>query len=149
MNGEMISERELDRLCWLLVSTRNRFHPPDETANECIEVTEDSETEMTDEGRGYERGYHAGMFIARDTHILNLYEYGINVLERANRYIHINRKHGIEFRKEDEPDFYSPVERGAETKAKKNEEDEDLRPDKIEEISWDDPYVPESVELEE
>lgn len=97
-----LSERQLDQMCWKLVSSRNRFYPPDETANECVEALDD--TDGTQQAK--EHGYHAGMFIAYDDAIDMLYLQGVNVLGRANRHTRIHRNAGNEFRPESEPNYY-------------------------------------------
>lgn len=157
MSLETLDEEAMDRLCWLLVSTRNRFYPPDETAEECIEsMVEDANSpekpdcysEPDPRTCGNEHGYHNGMFVSRNMFMEQLYGYGINVLGRANRYTYLNRKHGMEFRTGDEPDYYRAVEHGAEVKALRNRESEAFMPDEIETLSWRDPYVPKGADNE-
>lgn len=142
MTIDKLDERALDRLCWLLVSTRNRFYPPDETAEECIEHFE----EESDETRGHEHGYHAGMFTARNMFMEQLYGYGINVLARANRYTHSNRLHGMEFRLDGEPDYYRAVDGGAELTALRWRDSDLMHPNEIENIEWPAPYTPRGAE---
>lgn len=112
-----IGEREIDRLCWIILSTRNRFHPIKETAEECIDHMEESDSdviEVTERSRGHEIGYHAGMFVAYDEIVNQLSMYGIDVVSRANRYLDMNRAEGIELRTEDQPDYFEPVQSGSE-----------------------------------
>jgi hypothetical protein len=137
MTFDNLDDRDMDRLCWLLVSTRNRFYRPDETAEECIEALEIEDDD--ERAKGNEHGYHRGMFISRNMFMEQLYGYGINVLARANRYTHLNRTHDMEFRLDDEPDFYRAVEGGAEVKAITSPLYDEIE---IESLSWDDPYVP-------
>lgn len=160
-----MTDRELDRMCWLLVSWRNRFAPPDETAEECIGSIDDlvdSEFEESKEktisndeairlagikvgGRvGHEHGYHEGMFIAHNEMMEQLYGYGINVMGRANRYTKVNREHDMEFRLTDEPNYYHAVERGAEVKVMQNPMWEDIE---IESLGPA-PYVPRGADSE-
>lgn len=115
--GYTISENELDRFCWLLVSWRNRFAPPDETADECIEHFENSDNEdieVTENTRGQEHGYHEASFVVTDEIMEQLYAYGINVMGRANRYVKINREHDMELRLPSKPNYYLAQENGAE-----------------------------------
>ena len=119
MSVSKLNDRELDRLCWLIVGTRNRFYPPDETAEVCIKNDEDDAEdndmfEVTERSRGEEYGYHRGIFTSRNMLMEQLYGYGINVLGRANRYTKANRDYGMEFRLEEEPEYYLAVEEGAE-----------------------------------
>lgn len=138
-----MNERELDRYCWLLVSWRNRFSLPDETAEECIESFEkDDEVAIDERGRGEEYGYHRGMFIAHNEMMEQLYGYGINVIGRANRYTKVNREYDMEFRLGSEPDYYLAQERGAEIKVMQNPLWEDVE---IESLGRAD-YVPEGAE---
>jgi hypothetical protein len=92
----MLTERQLDRLCWLALDWRERFFPPDETAEETIEyITNEEDIEMIDEERGQEKGYHAGMFIAYDEIAEQLYCMGIDVESRATRYVRVNRANNV------------------------------------------------------
>jgi len=146
MSHEM-TDRELDRMCWLMVSWRNRFAPPDDTADECIEHFEESDDEnieVTERTRGHEHGYHAGMFIAFNEMMEQFYGYGINVMGRANRYTKVNREHDMEFRLSDEPNYYHAVERGAELKAMQSPLFEDIE---IESLGPA-PYVPRGADSE-
>lgn len=114
-----LTEREMDRYCWLLVSWRNRFYPPDETAEECIETFEDEEDDdvlPTEYTRGHEHGYHDGMYIAFNEMMEQLYIYGINVMARANRYTKVHRDAGTPLRTDDSPDYYLATDNGAEVK---------------------------------
>lgn len=96
-----MNQRELDRLCWIVASWRDDFYPPNETADRCI-----SGEELDDPGAvGYEEGYHVGMFVAFDEVIDQMYSYGINVLGRANRYIHVHRENGYDLRVSDKPKY--------------------------------------------
>jgi hypothetical protein len=93
----MLTERQLDRLCWLVLDWRERFFPPDETAEETIEYLEAEEDtiEVDDQTRGNEKGYHAGMFIAYDEIAEQLYCMGIDVESRAERYVRVNRANNV------------------------------------------------------
>lgn len=83
----------LDRLCWLVGSRCDRFYPPDETAQECIESFEETAAENEDVSPpdeadiGNEYGYHTASFIHGAELFQDMYTYGFDPKERAQRDI--------------------------------------------------------------
>lgn len=96
------SEQALDKLCWQIISSRNRFWPAEATATECVDALDDPDSA----DHAYEVGYHQGMYLAYDDIVADLYMNGVNVIGRANRYTRINRQNGNEFRIESDPNYY-------------------------------------------
>ena len=113
-------------------------------ARASFEESDDENIEVTEHSRGHEHGYHAGMFIAFNEMMEQMYGYGVNVMGRANRYTKVNREHDMEFRLSDEPNYYHAVERGAEVKVMLNPLWEDIE---IESLGPA-PYVPRGADDE-
>ena len=95
---QKISQQDLDRICWLIMSGREDFIPPKETAEDCIDHHENTDQiDLTEHDRGYEYGYHAGMVVAYEQMSDQLRSsYAIDIKGRAERYVRINREAGID-----------------------------------------------------
>lgn len=60
MSDDKPEAREvLKAMCWELATEGDRFFPPDETAEECINQWEDAPGEVDDHFRGVEHGQHS------------------------------------------------------------------------------------------
>lgn len=59
-----LEPEKVRHLAWYLVDDRNRWFPPDETAEECIEGLEEEtyNGDMPESKKDREYGYHAGAF---------------------------------------------------------------------------------------
>lgn len=108
--SDMTNDELLDRLCWLHASDAERFFPPDETADECIEHFEEameegitSETQtfdgdeyvsydneakirVTDKSRGSEYGAHGRALNNAVRFFKELENAGLDPKARAERY---------------------------------------------------------------
>lgn len=132
-----ISDKQLDRICSVLIGSRNRFWPIDETADECLDALYDDTSEVDTRTIGQEHGYHGGMYTAYDEMVNQLYMLGVNVMARANRYVHaVKRDTGTEHFPNSDQQFYRATKGGAEVRALGPL----LGPEYIESIEWPAPY---------
>lgn len=72
----------LNWYCWYTAETATRFHPPQETAEECLDEFED----VDDYQRGVEYGQHSRAFLEAADFFEDARAQGLNPVERAKRY---------------------------------------------------------------
>lgn len=78
---ERTPDEMLDWVCWELATDGERFYPPDETAEECIDALG-----ITDESdRGWERGQHLAKYSKARTLFKMLDGMGFDPKARAQR----------------------------------------------------------------
>lgn len=91
------AEEFLDWLCWSRAMDGERFYPPDETAAECIEHFEESDSEIvevTERSRGREYGSHARAYMDAVDFFEDAENWGFDPKARAERYIEEAREDG-------------------------------------------------------
>lgn len=87
MRDEHTAEEVLDWICWSLVVDADTWYPPDETAEECIEALREGEPDDVEVKEQYERGYHAGSFLAAEDLAWTIVgKFGVDVYARAERH---------------------------------------------------------------
>lgn len=86
MKDISMGEEQLDDLCWQIMGWINRFHPPKETAEECVEVLDNEEGVKDREFiMEHEIGYHTGCVVVADDIAETLLYNGVDVVGRAKR----------------------------------------------------------------
>lgn len=84
----------LNWLCWMWATSGDRFYPPDETADECIEGVIENYEERYDgfllslkllEAREWERGQHARAYTEAVSRFKDAHHWGFSPMERAAR----------------------------------------------------------------
>ena len=93
------ADEMLDWLCWCFADSAERFYPPDETAEECIEELPDDKYEEGSieeaEARGWERGEHTRAVLEADSFYRKLERCGYDPKARAEREIKRAREQGL------------------------------------------------------
>lgn len=92
MSDGRTADEMLDWLCWVLATEGERFYPPDETAEECI----DTQGLEDDFQKGAEYGQHVRAFSTAQERFRDLERHGFNPRERAEREIERAREDGLE-----------------------------------------------------
>jgi len=94
MTDDRSPDEILDWLCWVWATEAERFYPPEESAEECIEQWDVDDVD--ERSRGEEYGYHTAMFWTAQTRFEDLRTFGLNPKERAKREIERSREQGFE-----------------------------------------------------
>ena len=77
-------------LCWTLICDRNRWYPPEQTAQECVDAISSTDPELLYE---FEHGYHQGSFNTVDDIINTI---GTSLLENADMPTEADRVEAVE-----------------------------------------------------
>jgi len=91
-NTDKTPNELLDWLCWVWATDGEQFYPPDETATECFESLETTNSDAL----AYEEGYHARAYTQAVDRYHNLQKKGFNPKARAERHIHEAQENGLD-----------------------------------------------------
>lgn len=88
----------LDWLCWCFAMDGERFYPPDETAEECLEAFEgnDGDFDVDERRRGVEHGQHSRAYMTAVMFFEDLENWGYDPKARAEREIETSKDDGLE-----------------------------------------------------
>lgn len=86
----------LDWLCWVFATRGERFYPPDETADGCMEANYPDQSEWPHEKYGVEKGQHSRAYTDAVEFFYDLKRHGYDPVGRTRRSVRRSREEGLD-----------------------------------------------------